>query len=277
MEAKAKVDSVPFLDFNFWRDPKLPGTHPFQVDFMVVSKKGMLAVANWMYQKAVDRGVFTGDNNNTPESFHHQGVADVLCALGWNAGGRMPSKAEDETAWWGAHWGTRVTRQSINAGTAGAQRQAPGTEVVERPAQVVVTPLETVLSHLRDRYQGKAGLQSLIVIVRKGTREGIVPCKKGTKRDKHSYQSCGWKPFRMRCGNQQCRDNLTEAEALLWFASLVARGVVPREAVGLSQVSLSHSVPLSHTDFAQVGDVPAQQAQVCPICPIFVHSDGTLT
>ena len=73
---------------------------PFKVDIKVTSKEAYLANANWVYQRAVDTGIISGDNVGKATQFHLQGTADVLSALGWNAGKRVPTGSRDSRAWW---------------------------------------------------------------------------------------------------------------------------------------------------------------------------------
>ena len=102
---------------------------------------------------------------------------------------------------------------------------------------ISVSNQETILAHIRDKYKGKTGTQSLLDILRKKGELKYIPCQKVTRGDKevdkHKYQVHAWKPFRLRCGVKSCSHNLYEATAFLYFSQLIAGGHVPQAEVGL--------------------------------------------
>jgi hypothetical protein len=93
------VEASPLLDINYWRCPPHGGQ---RLDTRVISKATFLANANWVYQRAVDTGVFLGANTAKPSLVQMQGITDVLCGLGWNSGKRKPTKSLSTSAWWTA-------------------------------------------------------------------------------------------------------------------------------------------------------------------------------
>ena len=66
---------------------------------------------------------------------------------------------------------------------------------------------------------------------------GYIPCQMGERDRTHKYNIHDWKPFRLRCALNSCHHNMYEAQAMSWFAELVDRDHVTREAVGMSSVS----------------------------------------
>ncbi|EIW65415.1 hypothetical protein TREMEDRAFT_66609 [Tremella mesenterica DSM 1558] len=203
-DARRMVDNVPFLELNFWRDP---GGHAqelgmYKVDIKVTTRRGLVANANWMYQRAVDMGIFRGNAPSTPTNVHLRGITDLLASFGWNAGRRKPTKSNDPFAWWTGLEGTQWTK--------GGQH---GDGPIAKDGLMFLSTLE----HLNKKFKGKSGVQELVKILRTKSRLGYVPCPKGDKSGNHRLTVHGWKPMRFR-----------------WFAELVDRGHVSREAVGIT-------------------------------------------
>jgi len=66
----------------------------------LVTREGLLANANWVYNQAVQSNVFVGAAANRPSKEQIQAIVDKLNALGWNAGIRRPTESLDPSAWW---------------------------------------------------------------------------------------------------------------------------------------------------------------------------------
>ncbi|RXK34714.1 hypothetical protein M231_08030 [Tremella mesenterica] len=241
--ARRKVEGVPFLDINFWRDP---GTHPqghslerFKVDIKVLSKAALLMNAHWVYQRAMDMGIFRGDSNIRPSRGHLQGITDVLASFGWNAGRRNPSKSLNPHAWWTGDRGDRMDRRVMGQlGTINLVVPLGGLSCGD-----TFNSLST-LSHLTQKFKGKTGVQQLLKILRHMKTRGSVPCPKGDTDNKHRMNIHGWKPLRMKCGLKSCHFNMDEAHCFKWFAALVDRGHVSREAVGMSHLQQRRDPPI---------------------------------
>ena len=169
----------------------------------------MLDNAMWVHQRAVDSGILSGDNSGRVTAVHHQGIADVLAGLGWNAGRKKPTLSTE--AWW------TPPPTSTNQGD--------------------ITNKQKVLSHLTLTYQGKEGIKSLLSTIRKHHKDKVVPCQRDNGRDKHKYWINDWSPFRLKCPS--CGHMLYETEAFAWFAELVDKGHVPASAFNLTLSPLS--------------------------------------
>lgn len=234
-EARTKVDRLPFWDINFWRDPRGHGTERYKVDIKLVSKEGLLDNANWILQKAEDRGVFSGRNDDKPSKVQLQAMADVLCGLGWNAGKKRTTLSLSLDAWW---WGESRTALGRRTALDDEGTRDRRTQQVDMPGEV--TSVEVILKHLNLSFAGKEGKKELVKILRSGTETGCLPCKKDNGGGgRHNLTFCGWKPFRMRCGDKSCRSSMLEGETMRWFAELVDRGHVDRTAVGMSNQGVS--------------------------------------
>ena len=205
--ARRMVDRTPFLDINFWRCPQEQGTQAYKLDIKVTTKAALLANANWMYSRAVDKGVFKGGNAEKVTIVHLQGTADVLASLGWNAGRRDPTRSLSTTAWWTGTGGTVDIGDTIK---------------------------DRTLVHLNQKFRGRKGWEALLSILRKKSKLGYIPCQRAMRGGKHSYQVHGWTPLRLRCGLKSCHHGLNEGQSMRWCAELVDRGHVSRTDVGMS-------------------------------------------
>ncbi|OCF40845.1 hypothetical protein I317_05295 [Kwoniella heveanensis CBS 569] len=205
-EAEAKVmdiEGIPFFDINWWMNPTGQGRERYKVEVKLVHKKALLANANWVYERAMQEGILTGNNVRKPGFVQKQGILDLLCSFGWNAGKKKMTSSLDPSAWW---------------------RGAEETEEGTRPGGV--SQKQLVLAHIRRKYQSKADIKQLWNLLKARGEKKCVPCLKVTARAadkaKHKYQLCDWKPFKIRCGVRPCGHTMDEAEAFDYFAEIIS-------------------------------------------------------
>jgi len=76
------VDKTNFLDPNYWLGLG-DGPHcPHRLKARLITKKGLLDNANWVYHQANQLGKFDGDNNRHPTGLQIKALTDVKIALG---------------------------------------------------------------------------------------------------------------------------------------------------------------------------------------------------
>ncbi|CAK9779319.1 unnamed protein product, partial [Cutaneotrichosporon oleaginosum] len=197
--------TLPFFNINWWIGQVNGSTK--MVEVKVVDKRGLLANARWVNQRAVDTGQLTGRDSAKATSEQKQVVNDLLASLGWNGGKRRLTKSLDPSAWW---------RED---------------DLPDEHQPLVHDRFATILAHLTTHYQSKEASAKMIAILRQQSASKAIPCQEGGIQDGHRYWLVGGHPIRLRC--KQCRHNLYEAEAFQWCAKLVDRGHVPLQCLGL--------------------------------------------
>ena len=227
--ARQWVNNSPLLDINFWTTATINQdgemTAGPKLEMLVTTKKGCLFNTNWMLQRASLLNLLIGRDNRRPTKLQRQVVADALASLGWNAGRGRITKSADGSAWWyGQQDQIDPERPAAILNPAVQRRQQPlsldGPDI-----QVGI-----ILAHLNNKFKGQSGTKELLKLLRSHHKLKYIPCQKD---EAHQYNICGWHPFRMRCKDTKCRHNLNLGNAYNWFATMVAKGDVPKTAITL--------------------------------------------
>ena len=226
------VEATPFLQPAFWLDPATfdPALAYLKLEAKIVSKKDLLANANWLYHQANISGIFDGDNSNKPSKRQIQGMTDVLAGFGWNPGQRKLTKSTEPSAWW------LDTAQG-------------GNELA-------------VLEYLNQTFVTTTQKLELLAITRRHSSFGYIPCRKDTQ---HHYQVHDKANFRLRCGTKECSDRISTGEVIRWIATLICDGKIPLEAVKLGNSNQTAQLPIIN----QPPERPVQQNTVSLIRPPF--------
>jgi hypothetical protein len=101
-EAHRLVNDTSFLDPSYWLKAGDGHVARRGLTAKLVTREGLLANANWVYNQAAQSDIFTGAAANKPSKEQIQAIVDILNDLGWNAGIRRPTKSLDPNAWWHA-------------------------------------------------------------------------------------------------------------------------------------------------------------------------------
>lgn len=206
--ARAHVDTLPFADINWWINPPA-GFESYKLDMKVVTKETLIDNARWVYDRAVNLGMITGDNSAAPARSHRQVSADVLCALGWNAGRSRVTKSLSSSAWW---------RGDVSSG--------------DTPNYDDTNSHLLLMKYLTKTYHDPTTLKKLWAIIKREI--GYIPCKKAHENDDtHQYYRWGWTPLRLHCEKGNCGHNLYGPQVYDWFAQLVMKGRLTKEAIGM--------------------------------------------
>ena len=99
-DAHRLVDDTGFLNPSYWLKAGDGNVAYRGLTAQLVTREGLLANANWVYNQAIQSKVFVGAAANRPPKEQVQAIVDILNALGWNAGIRRPTKSLDPNAWW---------------------------------------------------------------------------------------------------------------------------------------------------------------------------------
>lgn len=201
-EATRIVRSTHFLDPLFWLGIGDGPHSATPLTAKLVTREGLLANANWVYEQARQAKMFTGRGADRPTRVQIQALTDVLNALGWHGGLRRPTKSLNPSAWWNL-------------------------EPPAGPSHVFQT--------LSTWYQTNDEIKALFNLARTNTTNGRLglPCKAHPTDPTHRYQSNERNPFRIRCSDKDCGNKLQRAAIIHWIADLVNRGVVDGGPLGL--------------------------------------------
>lgn len=208
--AYSLVAATPFLYPSFWlgvgelRHPEVP---PSLLSFKVVTRAGVLANANYIYQMAEQSHVFSGAASMDRTATHVQVLTDVLNAIGWNNGLRTSTKALDQDAWW-------------------LSTADPG-------------PM-TAYDTLDAANQTDEQIRHLFILAREacGTPEERwgLPCSAHPDHRGYRFHVNSKEPFSIRCSDDTCRVRLARAAIVRWIADLVQAGVIDPRHVGIAPV-----------------------------------------
>jgi hypothetical protein len=199
-QAHALVKATDFLLPSYWLGI---GDGPHTANLLsanLVSREGLLANANWVYQQAVQADVFRGRGGDTPTKPQIQALTDILNALGWNSGLRSPTKSLDPDAWW---------------------HSTPSTDRSE------------VFQQLSERYQTDDQIMELFEAARGSAHPYALACKAQPGNPDHRYQVHARSPFRVRCSHRDCHHKLQRTALVHWIAELLQGGVIDGTGLGL--------------------------------------------
>jgi len=199
-EAHRLVNATNFLDPGHWLQTDEGTSARKGVDAMLVTREGLLANANWVYDQAAQANVFIGAASDKPSKEQVQAIVDILNALGWNAGIRRPTKSLDPDAWW---------------------HLMPSSDRAK------------VFRELVEKYQTDGDIKNLFALAKESAEYNALPCKADPGNPSHRYQIHGRTPFRVRCSSGGCRSKLQRSALVHWIAELVQSGVVDRSNLGL--------------------------------------------
>ena len=171
----------------------------YKLKATVVTKHGLLANADWMYQRVMMARLLIDDDHARPTQSQVQAMTDVLASFGWNAGKRRPTKSLSPTAWW------MVSEQDKD-------------------------DENTILGRLHYQYNLPHAKHKLLESIRRH-HTNYLPCRLHPTDPLHRYHVIPKTPFRLRC--RTCRHNLNSGESMKLFARLIVTGQVPRVAADL--------------------------------------------
>ncbi|OXM75740.1 hypothetical protein C364_06643, partial [Cryptococcus neoformans Bt63] len=147
-----------------------------------------------------------GDGNRRSKEWEKRIVADVFAAVGWNSGKRRLTKSTNTEAWW-------ITGEGDSA-------DDPQNEE------------DQILMDINRVWHSGRPMKDLLRAVKRGLRNGILPCLESVMDDSHRYHSAGsGSRFRLRC--VVCRHSMNEYRSRAYFAKLIRHGLLSREAVQL--------------------------------------------
>lgn len=115
-EAHRLVNDTGFLDSSYWLKAVDGHVARRGLTAKLVTREGLLANANWVYNQAAQSDIFTEAAANKPSKEQIRAIVDILNALGRNAGIRRSTKSLDPNAWWHATRSTdraNIFRQPI--------------------------------------------------------------------------------------------------------------------------------------------------------------------
>lgn len=185
-EAHRLVKSTGFLNPSYWLGLG-DGPHPpTTLSAQVITRKGLLADANWVYQQAAQADIFHGRGSDRPTKAQIQALTDILNSLGWNSGLRSPTKSLDPEARWHFH-------------TPSSDRAA-------------------IFRHLMSTYQSDEEIMEMFETARSGAHPYAIPCKLAPGDPSHRYQIHERSPFRVRCSYKECRHKLQRTALIHWIA-----------------------------------------------------------
>lgn len=199
-DAHRLVDDTGFLNPSYWLKAGDGNVAYRGLTAQLVTREGLLANANWVYNQAVQSKVFVGAAADTPSKEQVQAIVDILNALGWNAGIRRPTKSLDPNAWW---------------------HSTPSTDRA------------TIFRQLIENYQLDDEIRGLFWKAKEGAEYHALPCKEEPGNPGHRYQVHNRTPFRVRCSSEGCGSKLQRSALIHWIAELVQRGVVSEAGLGL--------------------------------------------
>lgn len=199
-EAHRLVTATGFLNPHYWLGIG-DGPHAREgLMAKLVTREGLLANANWVYEQALRAKMFTGAAADRPTKMQIQALVDILNGLGWNGGIRRPTKSWDPEAWWHS---TQSTTQS------------------------------NIFHSLGERCQTDKEIKELFEQARGGSHPYTLPCKAQPGNPNHRYQIHNQAPFRVRCSDPDCQHKLQRTALVHWIAELVQEGVIDRTTIGL--------------------------------------------
>ena len=194
--AKKIVDQTTFLNPEYWLGVG-DGPHaPELLKARLVTKKGLLDNANWVYHQADQLGEFEGDSNRRPSGIQVKALTDVMNGLGWNAGIRKPSKSLDPNAWW-------YDNDHTN--------------------------LPEIFQSLANDFHTNEQIGQLFNMARDAT--GQIPCKDFPDNPDHRYQVNDQSPYWIRCCMPECYHRLSRTAIVHWIATLVEDEVIDGESL----------------------------------------------
>jgi hypothetical protein len=197
-EAHRLVMATGFLEPEYWLKAG-DGRHTIKgLTAKLVTKEGLLANANWVYDQATQANLFAGASSDKPSKQQIQAVVDILNALGWNSGIRRPTKSLDPDAWWHA---------------------APSSD------------RSGIFQILSERYQTDEDIRELFDRARNDGPYHGLPCKAEPGNPDHRYQVHNRQPFRVRCSDQECGHKLQRTALVHWIAELVQGAVISMEVL----------------------------------------------
>ena len=199
-EAHQLVDETSFQDPSYWLKAGDGHVARRGLTAKLVTREGLLANANWVYNQAAQSDVFTGAAANKPSKEQIQAIVDILNALGWNAGIRRPTKSLDPNAWWHA---------------------TPSTDRAN------------IFRQLITNYQSDDQIRELFQRAKENAEFHALPCKEEPGDQDHRYQIHNRSPFRVRCSDKDCGSKLQRSALIHWIAELVQSGVVSDAGLGL--------------------------------------------
>jgi len=203
--AKSIVEQTRFLHPEYWLGIG-DGPHaPELLKVRLITKKGLLDNANWVYHQADQLGQFEGDSNQRPSGIQVKALTDVMNGLGWNSGLRKPSKSLDPNAWWfdDDH-----------------------------------TNLPEIFQSLANDFHTDEQIGRLFKMARDAA--GQIPCKKYPNNIDHRYQVNNQSPFRVRCCMPGCYHRLARSAILHWIATLVEMEEIDGESLAAEMRTQSH-------------------------------------
>jgi hypothetical protein len=192
------VESTSLLDPRYWLDllPDVVCDYPMEV--RLVTKKGFLANATWVYTQAMRNKIFEGVHTGAPTRLQIRVLTDVFNSLGWNPGLRPSTHSRDRNAWWNT-----------------ARHARP-----------------TVYSKLWARCGNPEGVKDLFYLAKQKAPGGAIPCQMHPNDISHRYNSCGGKAgFRVRCCVKACKHALAPQALVRWIATLIRNGVIDKHGV----------------------------------------------
>jgi hypothetical protein len=166
---------------------------------MMVSRNGLLANSNWVYQQATEAKLFDGAGSRKPSQRQIQALTDILNAIGWNSGLRKPTRLHNADAWWNDH-------------------------------QITVT---SVFQQLSQTFQTDEDIGRLFQSARASSQGNALPCKAHPGDNAHQYQKHSKQPYRVWCSKGDCQHKLQRAALIKWIAHLVDTGLIQKESLGL--------------------------------------------
>ncbi|OXG10554.1 hypothetical protein C366_06658 [Cryptococcus neoformans Tu401-1] len=206
-EARTFAIESQLLDPETWLLEGGPGyVQPYKLNLKLVTKTELLTNANRLVRVAVDQRLLMGDGNRRSKEWEKRIVADVFAAVGWNSGKRRLTKSTNTEAWW-------ITGEGDSA-------DDPQNEE------------DQILMDINRVWHSGRPMKDLLRAVKRGLRNGILPCLESVMDDSHRYHSAGsGSRFRLRC--VVCRHSMNEYRSRAYFAKLIRHGLLSREAVQL--------------------------------------------
>jgi hypothetical protein len=194
------VKASGFLDPAYWLSIGDSPHSTTPLSAQLVTREGLLANANWVYQQAAQANIFEGRGSDRPTREQVQALTDILNSLGWNSGLRSPTKSMNPEAWW---------------------HSTPSTD------------RSAIFQHLMSTYQSDEDILRMFETARDGAHPYAVPCKLAPGDSSHRYQIHERSPFRVRCSNRDCRHKLQRTALVHWVAELVQGGVIDGSGLGV--------------------------------------------
>jgi hypothetical protein len=200
LKAHRLVNDTDYLDPSYWLNAGDGNVASRGLTAQLVTREGLLANANWVYNQAAQSNIFAGAAADTPSKEQIQAIVDILNALGWNAGIRRPTKSLDPNAWW---------------------HLVPSTDRAN------------VFRQLIENCQSDDEIREIFLQAKESAEYHALPCKEEPGNPGHRYQVHSRSPFRVRCSSAGCGSKLQRSALLHWIAELVQTGVVSGAGLGL--------------------------------------------